>query len=85
MNRSEIRAQIEEVGILPSVRVTSEEHARFAAETVFAAGIPVVEITLTVPGALNVVNELAKRYPNVPAPYWTKSQLGEPSTPAPDF
>jgi 2-dehydro-3-deoxyphosphogluconate aldolase/(4S)-4-hydroxy-2-oxoglutarate aldolase len=65
MNRSEVRAQIEEVGILPSVRVTSEEHARFAAETVFAAGIPVVEITLTVPGALNVVTELAKRYPNV--------------------
>jgi 2-dehydro-3-deoxyphosphogluconate aldolase / (4S)-4-hydroxy-2-oxoglutarate aldolase len=65
MNRSEVRAQIEEVGILPSVRVTSEEHARFAAETLFAAGIPVVEITLTVPGALNVVNELTKRYPNV--------------------
>jgi 2-dehydro-3-deoxyphosphogluconate aldolase/(4S)-4-hydroxy-2-oxoglutarate aldolase len=65
MNRSEVRAQIEEVGILPSVRVTSEKQARFAAETVFAAGIPVVEITLTVPGALNVVNELAKRYPNV--------------------
>jgi 2-dehydro-3-deoxyphosphogluconate aldolase / (4S)-4-hydroxy-2-oxoglutarate aldolase len=65
MNRSEVRAQIEEVGILPSVRVTSEEHARFAAETVFSAGIAVAEITLTVPGALNVVNELAKHYPNV--------------------
>jgi 2-dehydro-3-deoxyphosphogluconate aldolase/(4S)-4-hydroxy-2-oxoglutarate aldolase len=65
MNRNEIRAQIEEVGILPSVRVASEEHARFAAETVYAAGIPVVEITLTVPGALMVVNDLAKRYPNL--------------------
>jgi len=65
MNRSEVRAQIEEVGILPSVRVASEEHARFAAETVYAAGIPVVEITLTVPGALMVVNDLAKRYPNL--------------------
>jgi 2-dehydro-3-deoxyphosphogluconate aldolase / (4S)-4-hydroxy-2-oxoglutarate aldolase len=65
MNRGEVRAQIEEVGILPSVRVTSEEQARFAAETVFAAGIPVVEITLTVPGPLDVVNQLAKRYPNV--------------------
>jgi 2-dehydro-3-deoxyphosphogluconate aldolase/(4S)-4-hydroxy-2-oxoglutarate aldolase len=65
MNRSEVRAQIEEVGILPSVRVASEEHARFAAETVYAAGIPAVEITLTVPGALMVVNDLAKRYPNL--------------------
>jgi 2-dehydro-3-deoxyphosphogluconate aldolase / (4S)-4-hydroxy-2-oxoglutarate aldolase len=65
MNRGEVRAQIEEVGILPSVRVASEEHAQFAAETVYAAGIPVVEITLTVPGALMVVNDLAKRYPNL--------------------
>jgi 2-dehydro-3-deoxyphosphogluconate aldolase/(4S)-4-hydroxy-2-oxoglutarate aldolase len=47
------------------VRVASEEYARFAAETVYAAGIPVVEITLTVPGALMVVNDLAKRYPNL--------------------
>jgi len=65
MNRREVRAQIENVGILPSVRVSSEEHARFAAETVYAAGIPVVEITLTVPGALNVVRDLAKRYPDL--------------------
>jgi 2-keto-3-deoxy-6-phosphogluconate aldolase len=54
MNRSEVRAQIEEVGILPFVRVTSEEHAQFAAETVFAAGIPRVEIALTVPGIVNI-------------------------------
>ena len=65
MNRREVRAQIENVGILPSVRVSSEEHARFAAVTVYAAGIPVVEITLTVPGALNVVRDLAKRYPDL--------------------
>lgn len=62
MNRSEVRAQIQDVGILPSVRVASEEQARFEAETVYAAGIPVVEITLTVPGALNVINDLANRY-----------------------
>jgi len=65
MNRREVRAQIEDVGILPSVRVSSEDHARFAAETVYAAGIPVVEITLTVPGALNVIRDLAKRYPDL--------------------
>jgi len=65
MNRQEVRAQIEDVGILPSVRVASEDQARFAAETVYAAGIPVVEITLTVPGALNVVRDLAKRFPDL--------------------
>jgi 2-dehydro-3-deoxyphosphogluconate aldolase/(4S)-4-hydroxy-2-oxoglutarate aldolase len=65
MKRDEVRAQIERVGILPAVRVTSEEQARFAAETVYAAGIPVVEITLTVPGALHLINDLAKRYPDL--------------------
>jgi 2-dehydro-3-deoxyphosphogluconate aldolase / (4S)-4-hydroxy-2-oxoglutarate aldolase len=65
MNSSAVRAQIEEIGILPSVRVTSAEIAQFAAETVVAAGIPVIEITLTVPGALNVINGLANRYPDL--------------------
>jgi 2-dehydro-3-deoxyphosphogluconate aldolase/(4S)-4-hydroxy-2-oxoglutarate aldolase len=50
------------VGILPAVRVKLQEQARFAAETLYAAGIPVVEITLTVPGALHVINDLAKLY-----------------------
>jgi 2-dehydro-3-deoxyphosphogluconate aldolase/(4S)-4-hydroxy-2-oxoglutarate aldolase len=36
----------------------------FAAETVYAAGIPIVEITLTVPGALDVVDDLARRFPD---------------------
>jgi 2-dehydro-3-deoxyphosphogluconate aldolase/(4S)-4-hydroxy-2-oxoglutarate aldolase len=39
--------------------------AQFAAETVYNAGIPVVEITLTVPGALDVIDDLAKRYPDL--------------------
>jgi len=47
------------------VRVNSRELARFAAETVYSAGIPVVEITLTVPGALDVIDDLAKRYPEM--------------------
>jgi 2-dehydro-3-deoxyphosphogluconate aldolase / (4S)-4-hydroxy-2-oxoglutarate aldolase len=65
MKRHEVRARIEEVGILPSVRVNSREMARFAAETVYAAGIAVVEITLTVPGALDVIDDLAKRFPDM--------------------
>jgi 2-dehydro-3-deoxyphosphogluconate aldolase/(4S)-4-hydroxy-2-oxoglutarate aldolase len=65
MKREEVRACIEEIGILPSVRVTSRDLALFAAETVYAAGIPIVEITLTVPGALEVIADLAKRYPDL--------------------
>jgi 2-dehydro-3-deoxyphosphogluconate aldolase/(4S)-4-hydroxy-2-oxoglutarate aldolase len=65
MNSKEVRARIEEIGILPSVRVNTRELARFAAQTVYAAGIPIVEITLTVPGALEVINDLAIRYPDM--------------------
>jgi 2-dehydro-3-deoxyphosphogluconate aldolase/(4S)-4-hydroxy-2-oxoglutarate aldolase len=65
MTKDEVRTQIKEVGILASVRVTSEDQARFAAETVYAAGIPVVEITLTVPGALHVISDLASRFPDL--------------------
>jgi 2-dehydro-3-deoxyphosphogluconate aldolase/(4S)-4-hydroxy-2-oxoglutarate aldolase len=62
MTREEVRARIEQIGILPSVRVTSRDLALFAAETVYAAGIPIVEITLTIPGALEVIYDLAKRF-----------------------
>lgn len=65
MKREEARALIEEIGILPSVRVDTQELARFAAETMYSSGIPIVEITLTVPGALEVIDDLAKRYPNM--------------------
>ncbi len=65
MKRHEARARIEEAGILPSVRVSSRELARFAAETVYSAGIPVAEITMTTPGALEVIDDLAKRYPEM--------------------
>jgi len=65
MKRHEVRTRIEEAGILPSVRVNSRELARFASETVHSAGIPVVEITLTTPGALDVIDDLAKRFPDM--------------------
>ncbi|MGD0730530.1 MAG: bifunctional 4-hydroxy-2-oxoglutarate aldolase/2-dehydro-3-deoxy-phosphogluconate aldolase [Terracidiphilus sp.] len=65
MNREAVRACILEIGILPSVRVNSPELAQFAAETVYAAGIPIIEITLTTPGALGVIAGIAKRYPDM--------------------
>jgi 2-dehydro-3-deoxyphosphogluconate aldolase/(4S)-4-hydroxy-2-oxoglutarate aldolase len=62
MKREEIRARIEEVGIFPAVRISSAELALFAAESVYEAGIPVVEITLTVPGAVDVIAQLARKH-----------------------
>jgi 2-dehydro-3-deoxyphosphogluconate aldolase/(4S)-4-hydroxy-2-oxoglutarate aldolase len=65
MKSGDVRARIEEIGILPSARVNAPELARFAAETVYSAGIPIIEITMTVPGALAVITDLATRYPDL--------------------
>jgi 2-dehydro-3-deoxyphosphogluconate aldolase/(4S)-4-hydroxy-2-oxoglutarate aldolase len=62
MKREEVCARIKEIGILPSVRVNSRDLARFAAETLYTGGIPIVEITMTIPGALSVISDLANRY-----------------------
>ena len=64
MNREEVRVRIEDIGIMPSIRVASAELALFAAETVYEAGIPVVEITTTVPNAVEVIAQLTQNYPN---------------------
>jgi 2-dehydro-3-deoxyphosphogluconate aldolase/(4S)-4-hydroxy-2-oxoglutarate aldolase len=50
---------------MPSVRVDSTDLALFAAETVHEAGIPVVEITNTVPKAVELITQLARNYPDL--------------------
>ena len=65
MRREEIRARIEEIGLFPAVRVSSAEVALFAAKSVYEAGVPVIEITMTVPGAIEVIHELAAAYPEL--------------------
>lgn len=63
MNKQETCARIEAVGIMPGIRVNAAEHALFAAETVYEAEIPVVEITNTVPNAVEVIAQLTRNYP----------------------
>jgi 2-dehydro-3-deoxyphosphogluconate aldolase/(4S)-4-hydroxy-2-oxoglutarate aldolase len=65
MTREEVKACIEEIGIFPGIRVNSEDQALYAAETLFAAGIPVAEITMTVPGGIGVIRQLAERFPDM--------------------
>jgi 2-dehydro-3-deoxyphosphogluconate aldolase / (4S)-4-hydroxy-2-oxoglutarate aldolase len=65
MNKEELRARVEEVGIVPVIRTSSAEDARFAVEEVARGGIPIIEVTMTVPGAIEVIRELAKSVPGV--------------------
>jgi 2-dehydro-3-deoxyphosphogluconate aldolase / (4S)-4-hydroxy-2-oxoglutarate aldolase len=65
VKRDEVRKRIQEIGIVPSVRVSSAEQARFAAETVLRGGISIVEITMTTPGALDVISHLVQNCPKL--------------------
>ena len=60
MTTEEVRNKILEIGIVPVVRGASAQQAMHAAEAVCAGGIPIVEITMTVPGAINVIAHLVK-------------------------
>jgi len=52
--------RIREIGIVPVVRASSSEEALAAVEAIRAGGIPILEITMTVPGAVRIIEELAK-------------------------
>jgi 2-dehydro-3-deoxyphosphogluconate aldolase/(4S)-4-hydroxy-2-oxoglutarate aldolase len=65
VNQQEVRARIEEIGIIPAIRVYSSEDALFAAEAVSHGGIPIVEVTLTVPNAHTVISHLVQNVPEV--------------------
>jgi 2-dehydro-3-deoxyphosphogluconate aldolase / (4S)-4-hydroxy-2-oxoglutarate aldolase len=65
MNKAEVRACIEEIGIVPAIRVSKVEHALFAAEAVNRAGIPIAEVTMTVPNALDVISQMAQKLPQM--------------------
>ena len=60
MTREEAAAKIREIGVIPIVRAASAKHALQAAEAVCAGGIPIVEITMTVPGAVDLIAQLSK-------------------------
>jgi 2-dehydro-3-deoxyphosphogluconate aldolase/(4S)-4-hydroxy-2-oxoglutarate aldolase len=60
MTKDQIRNRIEEIGIIPAIRLSSAKDALFAADAVASSGIPIVEVTMTVPGAIKVISELAR-------------------------
>jgi 2-dehydro-3-deoxyphosphogluconate aldolase/(4S)-4-hydroxy-2-oxoglutarate aldolase len=60
MEKSQVRERILEIGVIPVVRAASGREARLAAEAVSRGGITVVEITMTVPGAVELIRELVK-------------------------
>jgi 2-dehydro-3-deoxyphosphogluconate aldolase/(4S)-4-hydroxy-2-oxoglutarate aldolase len=56
-------SRLREVGIIPVIRASSADAAVAVAEALLEAGLTVVEITLTVPDAIEAIGAVAKRFP----------------------
>ena len=54
--------RIGEIGIIPVIRAANVEEATRAVEAICQGGIPIVEITMTVPNAPAVIRDVARRY-----------------------
>lgn len=65
MNKQELRSRVQDMGLVPVIRTSSADDARFAVEEVAEAGVPIIEVTMTVPGAIGVIEDLAKSVPGV--------------------
>ena len=65
MKRIDVKTRIHEIGIFPAIRVQSAEQAVYAAKVLYGADIPIVEITMTVPGAVEVIRELSETFPDM--------------------
>lgn len=62
MEKSQVLDRIRSIGIIPVVRASSGEEALQAVEAIKAGGLPVLEITMTVPGAVRIIETIAKRF-----------------------
>lgn len=54
--------QIERVGLIPVLRAKSPAQAHAVVKAMLAGGVTVVEVTMTVPGAVDLLRELKKEY-----------------------
>src|ERR1700735_4313871 len=62
IKRAEVCELITRIGVIPAVRVSTAEEAHFAADAVTKGGIPIVEITMTVPEAVELIGHLVRHH-----------------------
>jgi 2-dehydro-3-deoxyphosphogluconate aldolase/(4S)-4-hydroxy-2-oxoglutarate aldolase len=65
MSSQDVMGRIREVGIVPVVRAQSADEAMQVVEAIREGGVPLLEITMTVPGALAVIEKVVARFPDV--------------------
>lgn len=62
MDKKQIVEQLESLGLVPVVRASSADEAMQVIEAIKAGGVNVLEITMTVPGAIRVIEKVADKY-----------------------
>lgn len=62
MNKAAIINQIIDTGLIPVIRAESSDIAMRAVDAIREGGISVLEITMTVPGAIRVIEEVVRRF-----------------------
>src|SRR5260370_8152388 len=65
MNKEQLQNRVQEIGLIPVIRTSAAEDARFAVEEISHGGIPLIEVTMTVPGAIEVIRDVVKHVPDV--------------------
>jgi 2-dehydro-3-deoxyphosphogluconate aldolase/(4S)-4-hydroxy-2-oxoglutarate aldolase len=65
MTKEEVCARIAELAIVPAIRASNADDALFAAEAVSRGGLPIAELTMTVPKANELIVYLLKKYPEM--------------------
>ena len=66
MDKDKTLQAIKNTGIVPVIRAKSSDEAIKITEAVKEGGIKVLEITMTVPGAISVIKELSDKYRDDP-------------------
>jgi len=62
MTKAEILQRIRDIGIIPVVRASSADEAIQVVDAIRAGGVSLLEITMTVPGAVQVIETLTKQF-----------------------
>lgn len=62
MSKAEVIQQIRDTGVIPVVRATSADEAKRAIDAIREGGISVLEITMTVPGAMKLIQQVSTSY-----------------------
>src|SRR5215470_5250986 len=61
MDKQQVLSRIREIGVVPVIRAESADEAARAIDAIRAGGVNVLEITMTVPGAVELIAEVARR------------------------